>query len=206
MIFWEKLKHVYRVIFCGASEGQVRKRTGNKTKDWFSKASYNWSQFLDKLYTILFFRGRKYQTKTGRVRSKAEKRIANFLTDQGVDFQYERPLALLKAGQRPTLKKRVIIMLLNQGYWLPKSCIKKHSIVLCHPDFYLTRYKVWVEYWGMMGWDANYEQIHKLKMALYKEHNVRMISIYPKDLKNLANVLASQFQKITGKNLPTQDY
>lgn len=119
---------------------------------------------------------------TGRgeeVKSRAEKRIADYFARNGINYIYEKEAK-------------------TKG-WLFDSTIG-------HPDFYLPDYDVYVEYWGLLDADdrsvrANYERNMKRKMAIYYKNNIKFVSLYPRNLKNLDWVFRKKFEKITGFEL-----
>ena len=84
----------YHQVWHGANPQVVKKRTGRTWLDRLSSWRYEVCRWLSRLDTMVFFRGKPYQAKTCRVRSKAEKKIANFLADSGLHFSYEAPLRL----------------------------------------------------------------------------------------------------------------
>ncbi len=58
------------------------------------------------------------------------------------------------------------------------------------PDFYLPEYDVYIEYWGLDTLDYKIGMLMKLQM--YQHAGKRLISIYPKDKKNLDQVLRNK--------------
>lgn len=107
------------------------------------------------------------------VRSYGEKQISDFLAQNNIQYQYE-------------------------------SQIKN---VFALPDFYLPEYDVYVEYWGLINADDpkvkdNYVRHMKKKMARYHSNNIKFISIYPDNLRNLDWVFRKKFENVTGKTLP----
>jgi hypothetical protein len=62
---------------------------------------------------------------------------------------------------------------------------KKNYIVA---DFYLPEYDCYLEYWGLDG-DTDYEKRKASKIDTYKSLNLRLVSIYQDDLKNLDALL-----------------
>lgn len=166
-----KLERLDNIVYDGASKRIVKKRTGNWFGDRLSSLWFRFWQLLDKLDTRFFYQDRPYQAKVCRVRSRSEKRIANWLTDRGIKFKYEKPLRLGK--------------------------------VTLHPDFFLTKYKVYLEYWGLADSDPDYHAQHKAKLRLYRKHEVPVISVYPRHLKQgLDSVFPQLFQEVTGRELP----
>ncbi len=138
------------------------------------------------LRDLLFPPKKKYgvesKTLTGEtVRSRGEKRIADYFTRAGIEYIYE------------------------------KEAVAKFFIfssrISC-PDFYLPEHKVYVEYWGMVNVDDErkrdeYIRQMKWKMAQYHRWGVRFISIYPDNLENLDWVFRSKFKKVVGYELPS---
>ena len=165
-----KLQRLYQTICQGGSKGLVKHRTGNQLIDIGNLSWYNFWRWLDKLDTLIIFRGKIYQAKVCRVRSKGEKQIANFLTEHGISFKYEPRLKLGKQKIRP--------------------------------DFYLPRYEVYIEFWGPINDDANYQLAACLKQALYRFYRIKVISVYPCNLKDLRSYFVKTFPEIIGQPFP----
>jgi hypothetical protein len=139
---------------------------------------------LDDLFDLVFLRrqyGTRTTTKLGvEVRSRAEQKIADYFDSLGLRYEYEREL--------------------EAGFWI---FTKKVS----SPDFYLPDYDVYVEYWGMLNVDNDYDRAEytremKYKMARYHDLGVKFISIYPDNMKNLDWIFRKKFEKTTGQKLP----
>ena len=114
---------------------------------------------FDDLFDIVFPRKQYGAPKTTRlgveVRSRAEQRIAEYFDSIGLRYEYEREL--------------------EAGVWIFTETVST-------PDFYLPDYDVFVEYWGMVNVDNDYDRSKytremKYKMARYHELGVRFISI-----------------------------
>ena len=56
--------------------------------------------------------------------------------------------------------------------------------IILRPDFFLPEYKIYVEYWGLIG-DKNYDEKRKLKRKAYLENDIDFIDIYPDNLENI---------------------
>ena len=56
------------------------------------------------------------------------------------------------------------------------------------PDFYLPRYDVYIEYWGLDTTDYKIGML--LKKKLYQQQGKKLISLYPDDLPHLDRKLA----------------
>jgi len=116
-------------------------------------------------------------TKGEEVRSIAERKIADYFGKNNINYEYESMVAT------------------NQGF-------------ASSPDFYLPDYDVYVEYWGLV--DAEDDQTRKQyikkmtwKMAQYHQNNIKFISIYPDNLKNLDWIFRRKFKKVTGSEPPS---
>lgn len=139
---------------------------------------------LDILFEIAFPRrqyGTRSTTRLGvEVRSRAEQRIADYFDSIGLRYEYEKEL--------------------EAGIWVFTEKVSA-------PDFYLPDYDVFVEYWGMLNVENDYdrrkyERAMKYKMARYHQLGVKFISIYPDNLKNLDWIFRKKFKKLTGAELP----
>ena len=65
--------------------------------------------------------------------------------------------------------------------WIFENPFKK---IILRPDFFLPEYKIYVEYWGLIG-DKNYDEKRKLKRKAYLENDIDFIDIYPDNLENI---------------------
>jgi hypothetical protein len=61
---------------------------------------------------------------------------------------------------------------------------------------------VYVEYWEQIGECREYEKEMKWKMTQYHKNNIRLISIYPKNLSRLDRVFRVKFRQAVGFDLP----
>jgi hypothetical protein len=115
-----------------------------------------------------------------QVKSHAEQKIADFLSRNGIRYEYERPIEV--------------------GIWI-------FNEELCRPDFYLPDYDVYIEYWGMLDVEEGYKRRQyradmARKMKQYQHYDIKLISIYPDNLKNLDWIFRKRFAEVTGKELP----
>lgn len=69
-----------------------------------------------------------------------------------------------------------------------ESLIYKNKKIVIVSDFYLPDYDCYIEYWGLEG-DSEYEKRKFEKIKIYNDLNLRLISIYNKDLNNLDKIL-----------------
>lgn len=84
-----------------------------------------------------------YNSGTSTYKSRGEQRIADFLQDSNIEFQYEYPLAIKDRGQ----------------------------VRIWYPDFRLSEYNTIIEYFGIKGNPAYDEQMaHKIET--YKQAGI----------------------------------
>ena len=117
------------------------------------------------------FRRREYghpsMTLRGEVvRSHSEKVIADWLFRRGIRYAYEQPV-FDPRGRRVGV-----------------------------PDFYLPDFGVYVEYWGLVGADRRYEERMARKMERYLRNGVRVVSLYPGDLRDLGSAIGSRLGRV----------
>ena len=86
-----------------------------------------------------------------KFRSKAEKQIAYFLDNNGIKYNYEQPLIINDQNNK-------------QRIW--------------YPDFYLSEYGVYLEYYGLAG-QKDYDTGIKRKDVAYNKTGIDVIPIYP---------------------------
>jgi len=53
--------------------------------------------------------------------------------------------------------------------------------------------KIYIEYWGMN--DTSYIKNKKAKLEIYKKNNLKLVSLYPKDLRHIENILSKELLK-----------
>jgi hypothetical protein len=125
--------------------------------------------------------GVRSTTLTGEyVRSKAEQAIGDYFTKQNILYQYEK-----------TARTNNLVF---------KEKISK-------PDFYLTQYDLYVEYWGLLDtkdkrMNSRYKKKMRYKMARYHENKIHFVSLYPDNLSNLDYVFRGKFREVKGFDLP----
>lgn len=115
-----------------------------------------------------------------KVKSRAEKRIADYFFQNSIRYEYEKTA--------------------RAHFFIFSSKISK-------PDFYLTDYNVYVEFWGLLDVEdkatrSRYEKEMRWKMAMYHKHKIMFISLYPSNLHNLDWIFRKKFQDVTGVVLP----
>jgi len=116
-----------------------------------------------------------------KVKSIAERKIADYFVKNNINYVYEREA---------------------------KGKFLFFDYKISSPDFYLPDYDVYVEYWGLVDADDSLTRVQyvknmKRKMAIYHQNNIKFISIYPDNLKNLDWIFRRKFKKVTGFELPS---
>lgn len=140
-----------------------------------------WIDILLEIYGLKRY-GKKVKTENGeKVKSMAEKKIADYLYENGIRYQYEKTMTTF-----PLIGRKI-----------------------SKPDFYLPDYDVWIEYWGLLeakdrSKREEYQRAMQWKMNEYKKHNVKLISLYPNDMWDLGEAIEKGFNEATGKSLPTK--
>ena len=93
--------------------------------------------------------------RTNAYKSEGERRIAGFLEQLGIPFEYEKPLAVVDAGKTK----------------------------IWYPDFTLVDYgMILVEYFGVGG-SEDYERRTRQKLGVYEANRIDVIPVYPQDFK-----------------------
>lgn len=105
-----------------------------------------------------------YPFKTNKYDSKAEEEIANYFTRKNIIFHHHHGISVPKTFC---------------GFNIPLINID------LEPDFFLPEFNVFVEYWGLIENPEYKKSQYDFKMKLYQENDIDVISLYPKNLKNL---------------------
>jgi len=116
-----------------------------------------------------------------KVRSKGEKIIADYLTYHGIAYYYEAQA-------------------MSNDWFIFKQKISK-------PDFFLPHYNLVIEYWGLVDSPDTrtrneYVRSMRWKMAQYRRNNIRFVSIYPSNMRNLDYFFRRKFREVMGFDLP----
>lgn len=87
-----------RIVFSfirGGNRRHPMRRTGNGFLNWLNRNKYALLKLLDKLDTKFCYSGKSVRTSSGiRVRSKAERRIAELLDSCCIPYRYEHPITI----------------------------------------------------------------------------------------------------------------
>ncbi|PKN62695.1 MAG: hypothetical protein CVU57_22825 [Deltaproteobacteria bacterium HGW-Deltaproteobacteria-15] len=103
---------------------------------------------MDKRYTLESLAGSEVSY---RFKSEGEKRIAGFLDENSIKYQYEQGVLV----NYPMNKPRI---------W--------------YPDFYLPEFGAYIEYFGLSG-RQNYDRGIKAKETSYSKTGLNVIPVYP---------------------------
>lgn len=113
-------------------------------------------------------------------KSQGERKIAYFLDQNYIGYQYEPALLVNTTQGKPRI-------------W--------------YPDFYLHEFKTYIEYFGMAG-DYNYDKGIKVKQSEYKKAGIDVISIFPwmfrenwqgYIMKELEKTVLNRYRNLMGK-------
>ena len=114
-----------------------------------------------------------------KFKSEGERRIAYFLKDNSIRYQYESGV-LINSDNKPRI-------------W--------------YPDFHLPEFGTYVEYYGLAG-KQDYDKGIKTKEATYSKMGLNMVPVYPwmfaEDwkgyiMKELKNVTVQRYRKLMSK-------
>ena len=115
------------------------------------------------------------------LKSEGERRIAYFLKNNSIKYQYE-PALLINSDNKPRI-------------W--------------YPDFYLPEFAAYIEYFGLVG-NQNYDDGIKRKETLYSKERLAVIPVYPWTFnENWEGYIMNELERITThryKSLMTKPY
>lgn len=69
------------------------------------------------------------------------------------------------------------------------------------PDFYLPKFGIYVEYWGLAG-DESYDNRTIEKQQYYEKRKIKLMNLYPPDLKNIEQAFRREFRILMGYDYP----
>ncbi len=145
------------------------KRCGARvTSDEYARSYAEFQRvFCDRCFDEVFLVRRNFETQVELnksieardgtlVQSQGERRIAEWLTANGLAYRYDAKYRIIGEFQ-------------------------------IRPDFYLPELDVYIEYWGMNT--PQYKMSMYKKQTLYQQQGKRLVSVYPRDLPQLNNLL-----------------
>src|SRR3989338_9649498 len=125
-----------------------------------------------------FINGNMMDEKQFNGKSQGEKAIADILTKYNIDFEYEYPLLIREKKENDTEKLRI---------W--------------YPDFWLPKYSIIIEYFGMMD-NPHYKKGKEDKVKAYKELDIDCIPVYPKTIQgDLKSYLLISIKKLINEKV-----
>ncbi len=119
--------------------------------------------------------GEPSRTKRGEmVRSRAERQIADYFYENGVNYRYEDRVSATNSA---------------------------FSEKVGRPDFYLPDFDLYVEYWGLVdaGDSSDRNRYHaemEWKKKRYYESRIRFVSLYPWHLDDIDGGFKNEFKKV----------
>ena len=113
-----------------------------------------------------------------KYKSKGEEAIAGILTKYNIDFVYEYPLLIKETKENDCEKLRI---------W--------------YPDFWLPRYSIIIEYFGMID-NPIYQKGKEAKWEAYKKLDIDCIPVYPKTIQSdLKSYLLINIKKLINQKV-----
>lgn len=109
-------------------------------------------------------------------RSNAETRISNWFYRNGIKHYYESQI-------------------ISKRFW--EDGKSRYYV----PDFYLPKFGLFVEYWGLAG-DDFYDNHTLEKQQYYDKRKIKLINLYPPDLKNIEQAFKREFRNNMGYEYP----
>ncbi len=127
-------------------------------------------EFCDRCFDEVFLERRNFETQVEinktveardgtLVQSQGERRIAEWLTANGLAYRYDSKYRIIAEFQ-------------------------------IRPDFYLPELDLYIEYWGLDT--PQYKMSMYKKQTLYQQEGKRLVSVYPKDLPTLNQLLTTK--------------
>ena len=108
--------------------------------------------FINSSFSLIFM---SYQEELwNQYKSQGETKIGSYLTERGIVFTYEKPVAVVDGGKTK----------------------------IWHPDFYLDKYHILMEYLGMNG-NRESAKINSYKRKVYRENRLDLIEVNVMDFK-----------------------
>mgnify|MGYP001557092685 CR=1 FL=1 len=113
-------------------------------------------------------------------KSNGERRIAGFLEENQIDYKYEQGVLV---QTREKLQR------------------------IYYPDFYLTEFNMYIEYYGMAG-NPDYDNGIRIKESAYALTGLDVIAIYPKNfrtdwkghiIKEIETKIQSEYESLSSK-------
>lgn len=92
----------------------------------------------------------KFKYKGSKFQSQGEYEIAKFLDEMDIEYEYEFPIAVVDDGKTK----------------------------IWYPDFYLTKFQIVVDYFGMYNYNESYRQSVEHKKKIFQECGIQFVPIY----------------------------
>ena len=93
----------------------------------------------------------KGNNSSAQFKSKGERKIAGFLNENDIQYKYESGVLIYQTENMPRL-------------W--------------YPDFFLSEFSTYIEYYGMVG-DPDYDRGIRVKETAYAQMGLSVIPVYP---------------------------
>ena len=141
----------------------------------------------------------KILSRQKKQRGKYHKKPKKLLTSRDASMNSRFPQGTFRTDRGELVKSQGELTIANFLYHEGLQYTYERPIRLgkftIRPDFYLNRYNVFVEYWGMLD-DPMYFRSFKWKVGQYRKSKVRLIPLQQSDLADLHNRFHSKLEQI----------
>lgn len=202
-IFWEKQQEILKTLdhelFCIVI---------TSSEELEKIESFNFIEKYRKFHFDYGKNSRKLKTSFGlNVCSKGEKKIAEFLHNNKIDFVYDQVTSFykyagvnkfwteLKIISKDELMKRFVPFSKAKGCIIHSAYHINEGFFKLRPDFILYDHRIIIEYYGLVG-QEDYDKKIIMKRDTYMRNHYYLIEIYPKDLQNIEEILTSKLLNV----------
>lgn len=155
-------------VAAAAAEHHCQRCNAKVTADEFARSNQAFQRvFCDHCYDETFLQRRNFETQV-EINKTIEARDGTVVQSKG-ELQIANWLTQRGIAYRCDAKFRII------------------AEFQIRPDFYLPELDLYIEYWGLDT--PQYKMCMYKKQILYQQEGKRLISVYPKDLATLDNLL-----------------
>ena len=158
-------------VEAASAKHHCRRCSAKMTADEYARSQQAFQrEFCDRCFDEVFLDRRNFETQVEinktveardgtLVQSQGERRIAEWLTANGLAYRYDSKYRIIAEFQ-------------------------------IRPDFYLPELDIYIEYWGLDT--PQYKMSMYKKQTLYQQQGKKLVSVYPKDLSTLSQLLSTK--------------
>jgi hypothetical protein len=136
------------------------------------------------------------------------KEKASSVEIQEIQKKTKKQIYITTKGEevKSRMEKEIADFLASQkiNYQYEKACRLSTGRVV-YPDFYLSDYDVYIEYFGMLG-NKNYNYSMRKKIEAFKRDKIRVIELYPNNYRKLGQIIKIRFEKVTQRTFPQRAF